>query len=88
MDRKILDRRRLEEAHLKLCILDVFRRYSSYFKTWSLNTDTQISLESITPTFYDAFSAKYGGKQVHLYVNFCINIHKLVIKHYMCQFFF
>ena len=68
MDRKILDRRRLEEAHLMLCFLDVFKRYSNYFKTWSLNTDTEINLDSITPIFYDAFSAKYGGKQVAILV--------------------
>ena len=75
MDRKILDRCHLEESHLKLCFLDVFKQYFSYFKTWSLNTDTQINLDKIT-IFYEAFCAKYGGKQVHLYVNFCTNIHK------------
>ena len=62
MNRQQLDRRRLEEAHLKLCVLDVFNRYPEVFPKWLLNTDLRSSLNAITPLYYEAFSLKYAGK--------------------------
>ena len=61
-DRKILDRRRLEEAHLKLSIIDVYKRYKEHFPVWIICTSLQATLENITATFYEAFSTKYAGK--------------------------
>jgi len=64
--RKILDRRRLEEAHLKLCVVDVFDRYRNYFQVWEVHTNLQTTLDNITPIFYEAFSTKYAGKIVNV----------------------
>lgn len=63
-DRKILDRRRLEEAHIRLSIIDVYKRYKQHFPVWRMHTSLQATLENITPIFYEAFSAKYAGKCV------------------------
>lgn len=61
-DRKLLDKRRLEEAHLRLSVIDVYKRYKEHFPAWIINTSLQATLENITPTFYEAFSAKYAGE--------------------------
>ena len=60
-EREQLDRRRLEEAHLKLCMLDVFKRYQGTFQTLSMNTSVQQSLDDMTPLYYEAFATKYAG---------------------------
>ena len=72
MHRQQLDRRRLEEAHLNLCILDVFKRYPESFPRWSMKTDLQSSLDDITPLYYKAFGTNYAGKYIILY---SYNIH-------------
>ena len=61
LERQQLDRRRLEEAHLKLCMLDVFKRYQGTFRTLTMNTSVQKSLDDMTPLYYKAFAAKYAG---------------------------
>ena len=62
MDRGQLDRRRLEEAHMRFCILDVFKRYPQAFPTWTITSDLQQTLDDITPLYYDAFAARYAGQ--------------------------
>ena len=60
-NRAVLDRRRLEEAHLKFCLLDVFKRYPDYFPTWCIHTNFQECLHHYTPIYYDAFIRLYAG---------------------------
>ena len=61
-DRKVLDRRRLEVAHLRLSIIDVYKRYKEHFPVWIIHNSLQATLENIAPRFYEAFTAKYAGK--------------------------
>ena len=60
-DREKLNRRRLEEGHMKFCILDVFVRYPQNFPTWKITSNLQQCLDNITPTYYNAFTSKYAG---------------------------
>ena len=59
-ERACLDRRRLEEAHMKYCILRMYQRYPAYFPKWTVSTLTD-TLEDVTPKFYEAFSACFAG---------------------------
>jgi len=59
--RKPLNRKRLEEAHLKICMLDVFRRYPKFFPTWIIHTQFYESLDLYGPVYYDAFVNQYAG---------------------------
>ena len=61
MDRGQLDRRRLEEAHMRFCILDVFKRYPQTFPTWTITSNLQQTLDDITPLYYSAFATRYAG---------------------------
>jgi hypothetical protein len=61
MDRLRLDRRRLEEAHMRFCVLDVFQRYPHTFPTWKISTSLQRNLDDIIPYYFSAFSTKYAG---------------------------
>ena len=61
MDRLSLDRRRLEEAHMRFCILDVFQRYPQTFPTWKILPSLQRNLDEIIPHYFSAFSTKYAG---------------------------
>lgn len=61
MDREALDRRRLEEAHMRFCILDVLKRYPHLSPTLKISSSLQQSLDNITPLYYDAFSMRYAG---------------------------
>ena len=56
-----LDRRRLEEAHLKYCILQMYQRYPKNFPKWSIASTLKQTFKSVTPTFYQAFSANFAG---------------------------
>ena len=56
-----MDRRRLEEAHLRFCLLDVFKRYPQIFPDWTISSNLQKSLDAITPLYYTAFSDHYVG---------------------------
>ena len=59
-----LDRRRLEEAHLKYCILQVYRRYPKHFTEWRISSSVAHTLDEITPTFFTAFSQRYACKLI------------------------
>ena len=59
--RKTLNRRRLEEAHLKICMLDVFKRYPEFFPIWTIHTQFYDSLDLYAPVYYDAFVNQYAG---------------------------
>lgn len=61
-ERACLDRRRLEEAHLRYAILCIYQRYEGHFTTWSLSSCIKETLQDITPTYYEAFSAHYMCK--------------------------
>lgn len=81
-ERACLDRRRLEEAHLKYSILRMYQQYDSYFSKWSLSSNIKQTLEDITPTFYEAFSAYYtckfySGSLVNLLVHCGVKLVKL-----------
>lgn len=60
-NRKSLDRRRLEDAHLKICILDVFKKYPGTFTSWEICTNFQETLDNCTPLCYEAFLKQYAG---------------------------
>lgn len=60
-NRQCVDRRRLEEAHLRYCILDVYKRYPAAFPHGLISTNLQQTLDDITPTYYEAFTQKYAG---------------------------
>ena len=62
IDRKELDRRHLEEAHMKICVLDVYKRYPVTFPVWTVNVNLQQTLDDVTPRYYEAFASKYTGK--------------------------
>ena len=62
MNRLTLDRRRLEEAHMRFCILDVLQRYPKLSPIFKLHCNLQKNLDYITPSYYDAFSQRYAGK--------------------------
>lgn len=65
-ERACLDRRRLEEAYLKYCVLQMYQRYTDYFAEWTVASSILQTLEEITPTFYMAFSAYYACKNFYL----------------------
>lgn len=60
-NRKLLDRRRLEDAHLKMCMLDVFKKYPGTFRSWEIYTNLQETLDNCTPLYYEAFLKQYAG---------------------------
>ena len=60
--RASLDRRRLEEAHLKYAVLRVYKWYPKLFPVMTMASSIQQILEDMTPTFYRAFSMYYSSK--------------------------
>lgn len=62
MDRSALDRRRLEEAHMRFCILDVLQRYPQLCPNFKLHSSLKQNLDDITTLYYDAFSQRYAGE--------------------------
>lgn len=62
IERAALDRRRLEEGHLKYCSLDVIQRYSTFFSSNTIKKDFQETLENLAPIYYKAYAAKYACK--------------------------
>ena len=62
MERAPLDRRRLEDGHLRFCILDVIKRYRASFPSNCVKTDLQESLEEIAPIYYQSFTNRYACK--------------------------
>ena len=74
-ERARLDYRRLEEAHLKFCVLNVFLRYPATFPSWKLSTSISDTLDHITPLFYLAFEARYAGMcSSFMHVRTCVLI--------------
>ena len=61
-ERACLNRRRLEEAHQKYCLLKVYKRYPSHFKEWKISVDIQKTIEEVTPSYYRGFSEVYMCK--------------------------
>ena len=59
--RACLDRRRLEEAHLRYAIVMVYRDYPGQFTSWKVSCDIRITLEKVSSVYYKAFSARYAG---------------------------
>jgi len=59
--RNLLDQRRLEEAHLKFCVLDVYQKFKDHFPNWEINHNLHQTLDDITPVFHKAFSSKFAG---------------------------
>ena len=59
--RASLDRRRLEEAHLKYAVLMVYRDYGDYFSNCKVSHDHRLTLERVSPVYYKAFTARYAG---------------------------
>ena len=56
-----LDRRRLEEAHLRFCVLQLSSRYPD-IPLGSIETSVFETIDKIAPLYYKAFQKKYGGK--------------------------
>ena len=60
--RAILDRRRLEEGHMKYAVLRVYKWYPKFLPAMTMASSIQQILEDMTPTFYNAFSMYYSSK--------------------------
>ena len=69
--RASLDRRRLEDTHLKYAVLRVYKWYPNVFPTMTMASSIQQTLEDMTPSFYSAFSLYYSRKfkNSHLFHN-------------------
>ena len=59
--RQCMDRRRLEEAHLLFCILNVYKQYPKAFPCGVVSSDLQQTLDDVSPAYYEAFTKKYAG---------------------------
>ncbi len=66
MQRLKLDRRRLEDAHLKYAMIKVSKRYLPESTHWTMKSDLFSSLNDFTPTYFNWFTSKYAGN----YLNF------------------
>lgn len=64
-----LDRRRLEEAHLKFCVLEVYGRYPDVFPRWIIRKSVDLTLEDVTPAYFRAFEDRYAC-EYHIAGNF------------------
>jgi len=60
--RKSLDHRRLEEAHLKFCTLDVYQKFKEDFSNWGIKHNLYQTLDDITPVLHKAFCTKFAGQ--------------------------
>ena len=67
--RSKLDYGRLEDAHLKFCMLNVCAMYPSELGKFQISGDLTHSLEQITPIYYEAMRKKYSGTYILKYVN-------------------
>lgn len=76
-NRAQLDRRRLEDAHLKYSILQVYRRYPKHFTEWCISASVSHTLDEITPTFFTAFSQRYACKFI-----LAVRMHKHLIQNW------
>ena len=57
--RACLDYRRLEEAHLKFCILRAQKEYPDHLSKLTLQHSVNDTLEEMTPIYFKAFSDRY-----------------------------
>ena len=57
-ERERLDRRCLDEGHMRYAVVDVMQRYPTTFTSQAVTTD----LVLITPVYYEAFCTNYAGK--------------------------
>jgi hypothetical protein len=65
-----LDRRRLEQAHLKFCVLQVYGRYPDVFPRWIIRKSMDLTLDDVTPTFFRAFEDRYACEYHNITGNF------------------
>ncbi len=79
--RESLDRRRLEEAHLKFAVLQAANRYTDYFSMAELliYPDVHETLQSVTQRYYCAYQARYSGEQMYVYLTrmVCVRFSKV-----------
>jgi len=61
--RETLDQQRLEEAHLKFCLLDVLKQYPKLLPEWKVHTEFSETLDIVIPLYYNAFTRRYAGKE-------------------------
>ena len=66
MQRLKLDRRRLEEAHLRYAIINVTRRFLPECSHTAIKGDLCSTLKEFTPTYFKMFTAKYAGNYIQL----------------------
>lgn len=86
-ERECLDQRRLEEAHLKFCVLDVYQRYEMSFPIWTIAKDLQETLDEITPVFYEAFSSMFAGTYIFIGIaNVVICLRMYMYTDHACTF--
>ena len=62
-DRLSLDRRRLEEGHLKYCILMVYFYYPDAFPSWNISSNILSTIDNITPVYYNYFTKRFASRQ-------------------------
>ena len=71
-DRRSLDRRRLESAHLRFAILTIQESFPEIFSDKAITPDVQTILAEINYKFYLAFRQKYAG--IFCYNTYFINL--------------
>ena len=62
-DRLSLDRRRLDEGHLKYCILMVCSYYPDAFPSWNISSNILSTIDNITPVYYNYFTKRFVCRQ-------------------------
>ena len=64
--RASMDRRRLEDAHLKFAVLQVVSWYPEALTLGEVDLSSSVSecLGRVTGTYYSQFSKKYAGKRL------------------------
>ena len=62
-NRASLDRRRLEDAHIKFAVLQIMMWYSKSMssKDFPLMSDMNSVLQTFTSKYYEIFTAQYAG---------------------------
>ncbi len=81
--RASLDRRRLEDAHLKLAVLQIISWYpeSLHIQDIPLTSDVNAVLARFTGIYYNQFTAKYAGKiPTYQHVRTCTYLHIICWK--------